>query len=118
MLIVKMTAITSWRLSEQRGVTIKGNLQQIRRFESVRSVRIIVLPVGVRIVIVEIEAVRVVVIIGVGIVIELVIFVIGGIVVIVRFIRIIVIGGTAAEYRRDKNADNKENTQPFHASCT
>jgi hypothetical protein len=99
-------------------VSIRRNLQQIRRFESVRSVRIIVLPVGVRIVIVEIEAVRIVVIIGVGIVIVLVIFVIRGIVIIERFVRIIVIRGTAAEYRGDKNADSEENAQLFHACFT
>jgi hypothetical protein len=99
-------------------LTVRRNLQQIGRFESVRSVRIIVLPVRVRIVIVEIKAVRIVVIIGVGIVIVLVIFVIRGIVVIVRFVRIIVVGGTAADYHGDKNADNEENAQPFHACFT
>jgi hypothetical protein len=79
------------------------------------SVRVVVLPVRVIIVVIEIKTVGIV-IVGVRIIVVLVkILGIGRIIIIVRVLGIVVIGVTPAQDDGDKNADNKDKTKSAHA---
>ena len=80
-----------------------------------RSVRVVVLPVRVIIVVIKIETVRII-IIGIRIIVVLVeVFGIGRIIIIVRVIGIVVIRVTPAQGHGDKDTDNKKNTKSSHA---